>query len=124
MRLACRDESPMAMSQKQLKEPMTAVQASRLLELLSTDDKFRSLFKERPAVALEQVGYSTRASDSGQPRLGSFDWIFCTLVGELASKEEFAAARDALQSYLTSTAAMTVIFAFESGQVEARVATI
>lgn len=89
--------------------PMEAEAADKLLELLSTDDEFRKLFAHDRQKALEQVGYPAAGEKS----------IQCTTVRQMASKEEIAAARDELKSYLTSSAAMTVVFCFETDQVSA-----
>lgn len=87
--------------------PLEPQAADKLLELLSTDDEFRELFTNNRQAALKQVGYP----DADAPS------IQCTSVKQLASKEEIAQARSELRSVLTSQAALTVIFCFESDRV-------
>ncbi|MDX1554990.1 MAG: NHLP-related RiPP peptide [Xanthomonadales bacterium] len=90
--------------------PLEPATADRLLDLLSNDDSFRELFARDRQAALAKVGYPEATDASVQ----------CTSVRQLASKEEFAAAREELKSYLTSTSALTVIFCFESGEVSSK----
>ncbi|HEU4775146.1 MAG TPA: NHLP-related RiPP peptide [Lysobacter sp.] len=88
--------------------PLDPNVADKLLELLSTDDEFRTLFKQDAEKALSQVGYFLPA---GAPSLR------CTQVEHLASKDEVAESREALKSHLTATGPLTVIFCFEAGKV-------
>lgn len=68
-----------------------------LLSKLSSDDGFRALFVANPRDALRLVGHVTPASDAGIPGL---DPVFCCQTSGLASKEEFAATREALRERL------------------------
>lgn len=90
--------------------PLSPDTADKLLDLLSTDDEFRQKFATDRQAALAQIGYPAAGDDSVQ----------CTSTNQLASKKEFAAARDELKSYLTSSAALTIIFCFESGEINAK----
>jgi putative modified peptide len=94
--------------------------ASRLLDLLSSDDKFRALFKSDPMGALIEAGHVFPANQKsgGLGEVQFFPGLFCYLVGELASKEEIAATRDLIHSHLMSTTNHQVIFAFEAGKIE------
>lgn len=94
--------------------------ADRLLDLLSTSDEFRELFKRDPVAALIEAGHVFPVSQQAGPirELQFFPGLYCFLVGELASKEEIAATRQLIHSYLMSSAAHTVIFAFESTKIE------
>jgi putative modified peptide len=88
--------------------PLDAKVASKLLDKLSTDNEFRRLFKNDPAAALTKVGHQIPADGlSG----------CCTSIASIAPKREILAARDALNTYLTSTSSQTVVFCFESGKV-------
>lgn len=93
--------------------------ASRLLDLLSSDDKFRDLFKNDPMGALIEAGHVFPANQKsgGLGEVQFFPGLFCYLVGELASKEEIAATRDLIHSHLMSTGSHTVVYAFEAGKI-------
>lgn len=88
--------------------PLDPNAADKLLELLSTNDEFRTLFKQNAEKALDQVGYSLPIGASP---------LRCTNVDDLASKQEIAESREALKSHLTAAGPLTVIFCFESGKV-------
>ena len=69
--------------------------AEQLLDKLSTDDDFRSLFSQNPRAALRQIGYETPAADR--------DWAgrdpvlpLYQLKGGLASKEQLRDSKDRL----------------------------
>lgn len=85
--------------------------ADTLLHKLSNDDDFRTLFATDPRAALVSIGHDVAAEDP----------LLCATTTVLAPKEEIAAAREALQAHLTDhcAMAMTVIFNFEAGKVEA-----
>jgi putative modified peptide len=73
--------------------------ADKLLDKLSSDDKFRELFARNPRAALHQIGHDTPKDDEGI--LGS-DPVMCLTSSEgLASKEQIRAARAKLQEQLT-----------------------
>lgn len=96
--------------------PLEPAVADRLLELLSTDDEFRSLFQTDPAAALAEIGHSTAAQYAGAaPAEG--DAFYCMTATRLAPKEEISQSREELKSFLTSYTDHRVIFAFESGQI-------
>lgn len=78
----------------------STVVAERLLDLLSTDDAFRSLFERDPRAALQQIGHATPAVDCG---IKGVDPVICVSSAKpLASKEQIRAARSELHSQLTS----------------------
>ena len=91
------------------------VVVDRLLERLSSDDVYRSLFASDPKAALDQVGYSGHF-EKPPP---------CTLTQTLASKEEIAASRSLLQEHLLGGGIMpmTIVFTFESGEIERALST-
>lgn len=91
------------------KAPLDPKVANKLLDLLSSDNAFRRVFKKDPATALSQVGYK---ADQGAS-------LACMSVTYIAPKAEIAAAREQLVSYLTSAGSQTVVFKFEAGQVSA-----
>ena len=90
--------------------PMDATVVDTLLDKLSSDDGFRALFASDPRAALAQIGHSVPSEDP----------LLCAQTTTLASKEEIAAARQALRDHMTDHAAMamTVIFNFEAGKIE------
>ena len=76
--------------------------ADKLLDKLSTDDKFRAAFQKDPRSALQQLGYETPKDEVGAE--GS-DPVLCLGDGlSLASKEDIAAARDRLRGQLSGSA--------------------
>lgn len=76
------------------KSPLPVDIARRLLDQLSTDDAFRERFSANPTEALASLGATPSEAAAG-----------CDVVPTLASKEAFAAARDALLAHLTEVAA-------------------
>lgn len=92
----------------------------RLLALLSENDAFRATFQANPVAALAELGHApaqallaagASAPVEGQP-------YYCMTSQVLASKEEIAAARQDLLSYLTCQGNKNVIYSFEAGKVE------
>lgn len=95
-------------------EPLDPAIADKLLEKLSSDDSFRSQFSSNPAGALISLGVPEAAANlatSGNS---------CLCTRNLASKQEIAATREALLSYLTSKGTHTVVHAFELGETAAK----
>ncbi|MET9349503.1 NHLP-related RiPP peptide [Streptomyces termitum] len=88
--------------------------ADRLLELLSTDDAFRELFRKDRHAALVRAGF-----EADPERLRETSALACLRVDELASKADIAAAREALRAHLTSDASHTNPHAFEAGTAHA-----
>lgn len=74
--------------------------ADRLLDLLSSNDAFRRLFKRNLSKALEQVGFVE--SISAPSPFGCFFGI-----SKLASKAQIAEARDGIKAMLTCGLAHT-----------------
>ena len=95
--------------------PFEPAVVDRLLDRLSTDDDFRKLFASDAPAALKQVGYSGHL-DKPPP---------CVHTTVLAPKEEIAAARALLHDHLLGSGIMpmTVIFTFESGEIERALST-
>lgn len=82
--------------------------ADSLLELLSTDDKFRELFEKNPRAALRQVGHVTPEDERD---VKGSDPVVCAYgMKGLASKEDIAKARDALHAELTASALRFDVF--------------
>lgn len=107
--------------------PLDPKVADKLLDLLSTDNEFRRLFKKDPEAALSQVGYtSAKAALNRKERsLAQGDGAaaqpstWCYDVSHIAPKKEIAAARERLKEYLTSQLAPTNPHCFEAGKVSA-----
>ncbi|QNP42122.1 putative modified peptide [Lysobacter terrestris] len=78
---------------------MDAKVAEKLLQLLSTDDRFRKQFVDDPAKALEKVGH--KDEDGLEP------FAACSRVQNLASKEVIAGAHNELMDMLTAGLALT-----------------
>lgn len=87
--------------------PLDARAADKLLDLLSTDNEFRRLFKKDPHAALARVGHSL-------PRETS---LACMSVKHIAPKREIAAARDEIKSQLVSSGSYVNPHCFEAGKV-------
>jgi putative modified peptide len=74
--------------------------ADMLLEKLSTDDAFRSLFQQDTRAALAIVGHVTPAGDVGVP---GRDPVMCAYnMQGLATKERISSAKESLRAYLTA----------------------
>ncbi|HEY0504493.1 MAG TPA: NHLP-related RiPP peptide [Lysobacter sp.] len=91
--------------------PLDAKVADKLLDLLSTDNEFRRLFKKDPAAALVKAGHRDAAL-SPDAAVAS-----CYSATHIASKQEIAKARTQLQAYLTSALAPSNPHCFEAGKV-------
>ena len=76
---------------KTRKASFDPVVADRLLELLSTDDMFRDLFRRKPYQALAQVGFSPADRE---------DWPDCFFGITLASKRQIAESRAEIRNML------------------------
>lgn len=87
---------------------LTRDQAIALLDLLCSNDAFRTRFAADPAEALHAIGIDC----GGRPPP-------CSCVDALASKAELAAARDQLLRYFTDKIHMQGVPVFESGKVQA-----
>ena len=74
--------------------------ADSLLDKLSSDDEFRSLFQRDVYAALTSVGHTTPADEKG---VAGKDPVVCLsgMSRNLASKERIRAARDTLREKLT-----------------------
>ncbi|WP_447591295.1 NHLP-related RiPP peptide [Stenotrophomonas rhizophila] len=88
-------------------KPLSPEDSVRLLELLGSDDDFRTLFQANPPAALAIVSEAAGKAS-----------VDCSSAGALASKEEFQAARSRLLSHLTSEGAFTLPHCFVSGDVD------
>src|SRR5690606_1881688 len=97
-----------------MKKPLDPAVANELLDRLASDDAFRDLFSSDPPAALSSLGNEVSAEET----------LSCRRTNVLASKDEIASARDALRTRLTghATGAMTVIFSFEAGAPDKRLA--
>ena len=83
--------------------------AITLLDRPCADDVFRARFVPQPTQACRSIGLAWN-TDAYMP-----DWL---CMSDLASMAEMQLARDALVDYPSShSAAMTVVFPFEAGQV-------
>ena len=96
--------------------PLDPKVADRLLDLLSTDNEFRRLFKKDPAAALAKAGHrgppvTPPGPPPGRPPMG------CYSVQYIAPKQEIAATRNQLKAYLISSLAPTNPHCFEAGKV-------
>jgi putative modified peptide len=89
--------------------PLDPKTADNLLELLSTDNAFRRLYRKDPLAALAKAGHQPAADAIAL--LGC-----CTVKDALATKSELSAARSQLKAYLTSAAIYTNPHAFDAGK--------
>ncbi|MFI6642542.1 NHLP-related RiPP peptide [Streptomyces sp. NPDC050504] len=86
----------------------------RLLDLLSTDDRFRRLFTQNRHEALVQAGCALTAE-----QLRAATPLRCLTVDQLAGKEAIAGAREELRAHLLADAAYSNPHALESGAMHA-----
>ena len=75
-------------------EKLSATLVDKLLDKLSSDDDFRSLFEKSPAAALAELGY--------QPADEAQSAALCLAVTSLASKEQIRASRAELHTALSA----------------------
>ncbi|TWI05819.1 putative modified peptide [Luteimonas cucumeris] len=75
--------------------PIESKVVDKLLDLLSTDDAFRTLFMSNASAALEQIGYV-------QPEDSDLHAGLCLVVSNLASKEDIIRDRTKLEKSLNS----------------------
>ena len=86
--------------------------ADQLLQKLSSDDDFRSLFEKNPRAALRKLGHETPVADRD---FKGIDPVMCvSCVKTLASKEQIQSARKELQAQMTSQ-----IFSYNMAALEA-----
>jgi putative modified peptide len=78
--------------------PLDPKIADKLLDLLSTDNEFRRLFKKDPLSALKKVGYKAPGETSTTQRAFSA----CCSVQRIAPKADIIKARAEIKSMLTS----------------------
>lgn len=91
----------------------------KLLDLLGSDDEFRSLFQKDPAAALVQLGYQAAAQHAGKEQITGGEMFYCMTAKNLASKEELQRTREALKDFLVSRTNHQVIHCFEAGEIAA-----
>jgi putative modified peptide len=77
---------------KQKTAPLDPKIADKLLNLLSTDNEFRRLFKKDPKAALVKAGLKDDAASSAVAS--------CCQLGRIAPKADVIKARDALREML------------------------
>ena len=92
--------------------PLDPKVADKLLNLLSTDNEFRRLFKKDPQAALAKVGHpeakaAVAALRKGPAAVIPLTTASCCQVQRIAPKADIIKARDALRTLLTSGLAYT-----------------
>jgi len=96
--------------------PLDPKVADRLLDLLSTDNEFRRLFKKDPQAALVKAGWKppkAAAPGVAKARKGppftppgppeAVPPVTCLKVNRIAPKEDIVKARSELKAFLTSS---------------------
>jgi putative modified peptide len=89
--------------EKKKAAPLEPKVADRLLDLLSTDNAFRRLFKKDPQAALVKAGWEPEPNS----KMASPAW--CLGVERLASKEQIIESKAALRQHLIAGLGMTPI---------------
>ncbi len=91
--------------------PLDAKIADRLLDLLSTDDRFREHFQSDALGALRTIGYESplpgKMTACGMMPEAALEPFKDCKVQDLASKESIAAARGEIKAMLTSGLSQT-----------------
>lgn len=100
--------------------PLDPKVADKLLDLLSTDNEFRRLFKKDPQAALAKVGHPEAKAavaalrkgppftPPGPPAVIPPVWA-CMSVQRITPKADIVKAREALKAYFTSGLGMTPV---------------
>lgn len=84
-------------------EPLDPRVADKLLDLLSTDNEFRRLFKKDPLAALVRAGYEHRDSAPIKAeQVNAQSPATCLQVKRIASKRAIASARTEIRDTLIS----------------------
>jgi putative modified peptide len=92
--------------------PLDPKVADKLLDLLSTDNEFRRLFKKDPQAALAKVGHpeakaAVAALRKGPAAVIPLTTASCCQVQRIAPKADIIKARTELRTMLTSSLAQT-----------------
>ncbi|MDX1555849.1 MAG: NHLP-related RiPP peptide [Xanthomonadales bacterium] len=87
--------------------PLEPQVADRLLDLLSSDNSFRRLFKRDPHAALKEVGHELSPETT----------LTCMSVNRIATKQEIDAAREQIKSQITAQGMYNVPHCFEAGMI-------
>jgi len=90
---------------KQKSAPLDPKVADKLLDLLSTDNEFRRLFKKDPQAALAQAGHpeakaALAAKRKGESPASALMTASCCQVQRIAPKADIQKARDELKAML------------------------
>ncbi|MBN6150607.1 NHLP-related RiPP peptide [Xanthomonas sp. AmX2] len=88
--------------------PIDPAIAAKLLDLLSSDDAFRTAFEADPVSALASIGLDLGGKESAR----------CMKVEVMASKEELLASKELLLKHLVSGAAFQNPHCFEANKIE------
>ena len=90
---------------KTLTAPMDPAIADQLLDLLSTDDAYRTRFQNDPRAALGEIGYESplpaKMTACGAMPVAMPEALIDCKVEELAPKEAIATARESIRAMLT-----------------------
>jgi putative modified peptide len=87
--------------------PLDPKVADKLLDLLSTDNEFRRLFKKDPQAALAKLGHRAPPTTKRM----------CASIKAIAPKQEIADARDQLNAHMISSGIFTIPHCFEAVKV-------
>lgn len=87
--------------------PLDVRTADKLLDLLSTDNEFRRLFKRDPHAALKEIGHELPPGTT----------LTCMSVNRIAPKQEIEASRKQIKSQLTAQGMYNVPHCFEAGMI-------
>lgn len=105
--------------------PLSPEIADRLLDLLSSDDAYRSRFQHDPRAALYEIGYESptpaKMTACGAMPLAMPETLIDCRVDELAPKEAIKAARTEIRLMLTSGLGQTpprLDAGFETGRLQ------
>jgi len=88
--------------------PLDPKVTTRLLDLLSTDDKFRQLFESDTAAALAQVGYKVEAGAT------PISCLYFKAGDRLASKAKIVRDRAKLEKALNSVVKFSIVKDFQA----------
>ncbi len=97
---------------------LSAADADKLLDLLGSDDQFRSQFQANPRAALAGIGCAPAMNVDAKGAPGEGEAFYCMTTNTLASKEDIQQSREALKSHITAQTNHIVVFAFEAGKME------
>ncbi|WP_083491138.1 NHLP-related RiPP peptide [Stenotrophomonas terrae] len=95
------------------KSPLSFIDATKLMDLLTSDEGFRETFQRCPSEAMLRISPEAAAATS-----------HCSMPGNIASIEVLSSTRDRMMESLTSSSIFSIAFCFVDGAPERKLAAV